>query len=78
MIVAISLVGAHFGFFQTLTIISILYLVIKGIIFIADPFSILDIMMALYLILLLFGISTFITWIFLLYIGYKIIISFTE
>ena len=76
-IVAINIVALHFGFLQNLAIFSIIYLILKGIIFIVDPFSIIDIIIGVYMILLLFGISTFLTWLFLSYLLYKIVISFT-
>ena len=76
-IVGINIIGLHFGFLQTLALVSIAYLLIKGIIFIADPFSILDILMAGYMVLLLLGVKTVFTLVFVLYIAYKIVISLT-
>ncbi len=77
-IVMVNLIFLHFGFLQSLATISIIYLILKWIIFIADPFSVLDIIIGVYMILLFFGISTFLTWIFVLYLAYKVIISFTH
>lgn len=74
-IVVLALLGGHFGFLEGLLIPCFVYLVVKGIIFINDPFSILDLIIAVYLIILIFGISTFLTYIFALYMLYKIILS---
>ena len=75
-IVLISLFGLHLGFIKQLAIFSIIYMLIKSIIFIKDPFSIIDLIIAFYLILMLFGIKIFITYIFAAYLIYKIIVSF--
>ena len=74
--VAIVLIAVHFNAFYSLVIPSVIYLIIKGSIFIKDPFSIIDIIIAIYLIILAAGIKTFITWIFVIYLLYKTIISF--
>ena len=76
LIVAISLFGLQFGWFSVLAIPSIIYLLVKGIVFIKDPFSIIDIIIAVYIILLLIGIKTFITYIFILYLLYKFFFAF--
>ncbi|MEK6922843.1 MAG: hypothetical protein AABX08_03525 [Nanoarchaeota archaeon] len=76
LIVALILIGAHFNILIYLVIPAIIYLVVKGIIFIKDPFSIIDIAIAVYLAILASGIKTFLTWIFVLYLLYKTIISF--
>jgi len=76
IIVAIVLVAVHFNALYSLVIPAVAYLTIKGAIFIKDPFSIIDIIIAIYLIILATGIKTFITWIFVLYLIYKTIISF--
>ncbi|MFH1592767.1 MAG: hypothetical protein ABIB47_05365 [Candidatus Woesearchaeota archaeon] len=76
LIVAFVLSTTHFGFFPSLIIPTIIYLIIKGVMFIKDPFSIIDLIIAVYLVVLAFGINTFITWIFVLYLIYKTIISF--
>ena len=73
--VATILIGVHFGFFIAAIVPTIMYLIIKGLILIKDPFSIIDIMIAIYLIILAFGIKTFLTWIFVIYLLYKTIIS---
>ena len=77
LIVAINLIAAHFGAFQIIALFSMIYLIGKGIIFIKDPFSILDIIIGLYFIILLLGIKTFLTWIFFAYLIYKIVVSIT-
>lgn len=53
-----------------------LYLIFKGIIFKADFMSLFDLLMGVYMVLMLFGIRTFISFIFLGYSAYKTIISF--
>lgn len=76
LLVAISLFGLQMDWFNFLAIPSIIYLFIKGVIFIKDPFSIIDIIIAVYIILLLIGIKTFITYIFILYLLYKFFFAF--
>ena len=78
LLVAISLFGLQLGWFSVLAIPSIIYLLVKGIVFIKDPFSIIDIIIAVYIILLLIGIKTFITYIFILYLLYKFFFAFVR
>jgi len=75
-IVALTLLGLQFGLLQFLAIPAAIYLFIKGLIFLVDPFSIIDIIIGIYIILMLFGLKIFLTYIFVLYFIYKIFISF--
>tara|TARA_Y100000310_G_scaffold316570_1_gene368454 strand:- start:500 stop:775 length:276 start_codon:yes stop_codon:yes gene_type:complete len=75
-----TLVVTHYGWIVSplLIILTFLYLVGKGIIFFGDVLSILDVVIAFYFILFVFGI----TFNLLFYFGvilllYKIIMSFT-
>ena len=76
LVVAITLVGLHFGALLPMLLPVFVYLVVKGIVFIKAPFSILDLIIAAYMILLALGLKTFFTWIFVAYMLYKFVISF--
>jgi hypothetical protein len=52
-----------------------LYLIFKGIMFKSDFMSMFDLLMGVYMILMLFGIRTFITYLFVAYSVYKVVIS---
>jgi len=52
-----------------------LYLILKGIVFKSDFMSLFDLLMGVYMILMLFGIRTFITYIFAGYSLYKLFVS---
>ena len=75
-IVALTLLGLQFSVFQFLAIPAAIYLFIKGLIFLVDPFSIIDIIIGIYILLMLLGLKIFLTYIFILYLAYKIFISF--
>ncbi|MEK6952561.1 MAG: hypothetical protein AABX29_06105 [Nanoarchaeota archaeon] len=75
-LVALTLLGLQFGVLQFLAIPAAIYLFIKGLIFLVDPFSIIDIIIGIYILLMLVGLKIFLTYIFVLYFAYKIFISF--
>ncbi|MBI2499605.1 hypothetical protein HYV88_05165 [Candidatus Woesearchaeota archaeon] len=75
-VVALTLLGLQFGILQFLAIPAAIYLFIKGLIFLVDPFSIIDIIIGIYILLMLVGLKIFLTYIFILYFVYKIFISF--
>lgn len=75
-IVALTLLGLQFSVLQFLAIPAAIYLFIKGLIFLVDPFSIIDITIGIYILLMLLGLKIFLTYIFVLYLVYKIFISF--
>ncbi|MFQ5474368.1 MAG: hypothetical protein ACE5DM_00895 [Candidatus Nanoarchaeia archaeon] len=67
----------HFGIFLNWRILMfhVAFLVFKGVIFRDDWNSILDIAIGFYMILMVFGISTFVDWIWIMYLGQKGLIS---
>lgn len=73
---AITLLGLQFNALDVLAIPMIVYLLVKGIIFIKDPLSIIEIIIAIYTIILLTGIKTHLTYLFIVYLLYKAVISF--
>ena len=76
-LVALTLLGLQFNFLQFLAIPAAIYLFIKGLIFLIDPFSVIDIIIGVYILLMLFaGLKIFLTYLFVLYLAYKIFISF--
>ena len=78
LIILIIILGLHFNFVNSLiiTLLAALYLFFKGIIFIGDFFSILDILVGIYLVLMYLGVQTFVTYIIIFYFIYKIVFSF--
>jgi len=52
------------------------YLIAKGYLFKADFLSLIDLLMGVYMIMAMFGIKTFLVYIFFAYTLYKVIISF--
>lgn len=75
-IVALTLLGLQFNALTFLAIPAAIYLFVKGLIFLLDPFSIIDIIIGIYILLMLTGLKIFLTYIFVLYLAYKIFISF--
>ena len=76
LVSAIVLFGLQFNFLESLAIPMIIYLLVKGVMFIKDPLSIIEIVIALYAIVLLIGIKTHLTYLFIVYLLYKSFISF--
>lgn len=78
LIILIVILGLHFNFIHSfiITVLAVLYLIFKGIIFIGDLFSLLDILVGIYLVLMYLGVQTFITYIIIIYFIYKIVFSF--
>ncbi len=52
-----------------------IYLITKGIAFRFEFLSIIDLLMGIYLIFMFFGIKTFLIYVFLAYVVYKLVIS---
>ncbi len=76
LIAAITLLGLQFNLIEFLALPVIAYLLIKGIIFIKDPLSIIEIIIGVYTLFLLIGFKTQLTYLFVLYLLYKAVISF--
>jgi len=76
LVSAIVLFGLQFNLLESLAIPVIVYLLAKGIMFIKDPLSIIEIVIALFIIVLLMGVKTHLTYLFIVYLLYKALISF--
>lgn len=76
LMLVLSLIIFKYGFIgQTIPLIFIVYLIIKGIIFFRDFTSIIDLVSTVIFVLALFGIFNVITWIALAWILQKAVFS---
>ena len=79
LLAAVIAVFVHIGFLPSnLLHFFIGYLILKGILFIRSPSSIGDILCAIYLIALAFGLRTFLVYIVALYLFQKAVFSFAS
>jgi len=75
-IVIIIMLLSLFGIATKLLLIASIYLILKGLIFLGDFTSIVDMLAGVYLILLFFGFKSVITYIVMFYLTQKIIFAF--
>lgn len=76
LVLAASLILFKYGFIgQTILLVFIVYLIVKGLIFFRDVTSIIDLASAIIFIFVLFGTFNILTWIALLWILQKAVFS---
>ena len=78
LLVAVSLVLTQIGLLDSVRILltSVIYLAAKGYVFKGDLLSILDVVSALYIVLMMFGIRTFLAYFVVAYLMYKVVVYF--
>ncbi|MBT5023395.1 hypothetical protein HOK51_10905 [Candidatus Woesearchaeota archaeon] len=74
---ALAIVLLHYDFLITwrIGLLFCAYLIIKGYLFLPDVNSVLDILCGVYMFIMLFGITTPLTWIVVIYVGQKSLFS---
>ncbi|MBT7903527.1 hypothetical protein HN587_06715 [Candidatus Woesearchaeota archaeon] len=77
LITAIVILLFHLEVFSywRIGIIFVVYLIFKGVLFFPEINSILDILCGAYMLLLIFGFTTFLTWAIIIYLGQKAFFS---
>lgn len=78
LLVAVSLVLAQVGLLDSFRILltSAIYLAAKGYVFKGDLLSILDMLSAAYIVLMMFGVKTFLAYFVVAYLLYKVVVYF--
>lgn len=74
----IALFFTHLGVIKYLMLLFIIYLIIKGLIFLPDVASIIDIIVGLYSILVLLGLNVKLTFVIIFYLILKGLFCFIE
>jgi hypothetical protein len=78
--VLVTLFLTHYGWFVSPLMIffSFFYLIFKGVLFFGEIMSTIDLLVAFYLVLMVFGLKTFIFYIIVFWFLYKLFFAFMD